>query len=354
VTFVIAAAGTGGHVYPALAIAEAMVGAGRSRDEIVVFGGRRKAETAASDAGFGFVGFELAKLRRSFTPSNLAIPIVLRRTVKAMAAELERRETRAVLGMSGYVTVPAALAARRMGIPFFLHEQNAKPGLAARFASRRARRTFLGLPGRAERLPRSELVGNPLRPELQAFERARLRPEALARYDLPSESVVVGILGGSLGAKVLNEAAAGIAGHAPDGTALVHLTGEARAGASAERDSRLPWRQLAYEDRMDLFFAACDLVVCRAGAMTVSEIAATRTPAVFVPLESVGQQFNAAALGDGAIVVRQDDAGSLPGLVAALVDDPGRRARMTNASGPIGEPDPAGAVAEALLQVAAS
>lgn len=104
---------------------------------------------------------------------------------------------------------------------------------------------------------------------------------------------------------------------------------------------------------MDLFFAACDLVVCRAGAMTVSEVAATRTPAVLVPLESVGQQFNAAALGDAAVMVRQDDAATLPGLVASLIGDPGRRAAMADASGPIGVPDPAGSVAASLLREAA-
>ena len=112
---VIAAAGTGGHVYPALMIAEAMVAEGVERSDIVVFGGNRRAETAAPEAGFGFTGFELAKLRRSLAPSNLAIPLVVRRTISAMTDELERTGARVVLGMSGYVTVPAVLAARRAG-----------------------------------------------------------------------------------------------------------------------------------------------------------------------------------------------------------------------------------------------
>ncbi|MDX1690137.1 MAG: glycosyltransferase [Acidimicrobiia bacterium] len=351
---VVAAAGTGGHVYPALVIAEAIVACGVAREEVVVFGGDRRAASAAPEAGFPFVGFELTKLRRSFSPSNLAIPFVLRRTIRAMAEEMRRRRTGAVLGMSGYVTVPAALAAGRASAPFLLHEQNGSPGLAARFAARRAQATFLGLPGRAERLPRSRLVGNPLRPELRAFDRDRLRSEGRARYDLDVAGPVLGVVGGSLGARVLNESVAPTVERLPDGAAVVQLTGEARAGVSAERDPRIPWRQLAYEDRMDLFYAACDLVLCRAGAMTVSEVAATRTPAVFVPLESVGQQHNAAALVDrgAATMVVQADAASLPDVVVGLAGNEEERRRMAAASGPIGAADAAMDVARAVVEVA--
>ncbi|HAX81834.1 MAG TPA: UDP-N-acetylglucosamine--N-acetylmuramyl-(pentapeptide) pyrophosphoryl-undecaprenol N-acetylglucosamine transferase, partial [Actinobacteria bacterium] len=111
----IAAAGTGGHVYPALAVAAALEERGLSRDDIFFIGGDRIEAEAIPAAGYRFAGYELTKLRRSLTVENLRIPFVVRRAARAMAAELRRTGTTAVLGMVGYVTVPAALAAGRAG-----------------------------------------------------------------------------------------------------------------------------------------------------------------------------------------------------------------------------------------------
>ncbi|MCJ7725048.1 MAG: glycosyltransferase, partial [Acidimicrobiia bacterium] len=336
-TFVMAAAGTGGHVYPALAVADALVARGVDRSEIVFFGGDRMEVNAVPAAGYQFVGFGLPRLRRSLAASNLAIPWRLLATVRAMRAEMDRRNARVVLGTSGYATVPAALAASRASIPLFVQEQNASPGLAARFASRRAAATFLGLPGPAEGLARSRMVGNPLRAVFADFDRAVLRDGARVRYGVDAGATVVGVLGGSLGAKVLNDAVAGIiAGWHGGSLEVVHLTGrlafEEMAGTAA--GSPLPWRCVAFEDHMEHFYAAADVVLCRAGAMTISELAATGSPAIVVPLEAVGQQANAAALATagGAVLVPQSDAARLPGEVTGLAADPARLAAMSKAS----------------------
>jgi UDP-N-acetylglucosamine--N-acetylmuramyl-(pentapeptide) pyrophosphoryl-undecaprenol N-acetylglucosamine transferase len=348
----IAAAGTGGHVYPALAVAEALIGRGTAPDDIVFFGGSRMEASAVPAAGFEFVPFRLARLRRAVSAENLAIPWVLRSTSRAMADELRRREIEVVLGMSGYVTVPAAIAARRAGARLVVQEQNAEPGLAARFAARRAEVTLLGLPGPAERLPRSRVVGNPLRKELAAFDRSRLRPKARRAYGLPEDGFVLGVLGGSLGAQVLNESVSEIiAGWGP-GRGVLHLTGAA-AHQTVSRQAEgapLPWRCRPFEDHMELFYAASDLVVCRAGAMTVSELAATGSAAVFVPLEAVGQAANAAALADvgGAVVVPQAERERLPAVVSALAEDDAERAALQAAARRAGRPGAAGAVADAV------
>jgi len=354
-TVVIAAAGTGGHVYPALAVAEALQARGLQRDEVVFFGGERMAATVVPAAGHPFVAFELARLERSPTPRNLRIPFVVSRTARAMAAEAVSRRATAVLGMSGYVTVPAVLAARRAGIPFFLQEQNAAPGLAARFASRLARATFLGLPGKAQRLRRSEIVGNPLRAEIAAFDRTALRDEARARYGIDGPGPVLGVVGGSLGARVLNQAVPAVVAAWRGGSlTVVHLAGPEQAAGlvGPAAAAPLPWRCLPFEDRMDLFYAAADLVLCRAGAMTVSELAATGTPSVLVPLRRVGQHHNAAALaGCGAArVVDQDAAAGLPGVVAGLLEDRDALAAMAGAARGAARPDAADRIAERLLE----
>ncbi len=350
-TVAIAAAGTGGHVYPALAVAEALLERGLSRDEVVFFGGDRMEAGVVPESGFRFVGFELTKLRRRLTVENLKIPLVLRRSGRAMAAELVSSGTKAVLGMSGYVTVPAALGAGRAGVPFFVHEQNAEPTLAARFGARRARATLLGLPGRSERLPRSEVVGNPLRRPLQEFDRTRLREQARRRYGLPDAGLVVGVLGGSLGAQVLNESVPAIGG-VPGIDALLHLTGPEGHGVSTEEPS-LPLVRIPFEAEMEHFYAAVDLVVCRAGAMTVSELAATATPAIFVPLERVGQLGNAEALASagGARICRQDRIASLPAMVEATLADRGSLRSMGQAATGVARPDAAGTVADRVMEV---
>lgn len=354
-SIVIAAAGTGGHVIPAIAVADALVAAGFDRGRISFFGGDRMEATLVPASGFTFTGFRLTRLRRSFSLRNLAIPWTVRAGAVAMSAEIERVGGRVVLGMGGYVSVPAAWAARRAGVPFYLQEQNAVPGLATRLAARQATRVFLGLPGPAERLARSTVVGNPLRATFAGFDRSRLRPSARARYGITGDGPVVGILGGSLGARVLNEAAAGIVEAVSPATVL-HVTGETVEAQVPIPDAADPrrWLRMPYESDPTAFYAACDLVVCRAGAMTVSELAATGTPAVLVPLERVGQGANAAALASaaGAVVVREAEIDQITDIVGAMLRDPDRLAAMAAAVSRCARPDAATAIAAALIEAA--
>lgn len=352
-TFVIAAAGTGGHVLPALTIAGGLRERGVAAGDVLFFGGDRFEASSVPEAGYPFRAFRLTKLRRSLSPANLAIPFVLRRTSRAMADAMRDADAMVVIGMSGYVTVPAAMAARRAGIPFVVHEQNAAPTLAARLAARRARITLLGFPGAAERLPRSRVVGNPLRPALARFDRAALRSAARARYDLPVDGPVLGVIGGSLGAQVLNEAVGSIA---DSGVAagIVHLTGPAAVGVPAMHRPPLPWTRLAYEAEMEYFYAAVDAVVCRAGAMTVSELAATATPSVLVPLERVGQLDNARVLEDagGGVIVRQPDVAHLPSRVGQVLGSPERLAAMSAAARSTARVDATARIVDHLIEVA--
>lgn len=354
-TYAIAAAGTGGHVYPALSVAAALVARGVPRSEIVFFGGDRFEARAVPAAGYPFVGYQLTKLRRSLSLENLKIPVVVRRTASSMASELRRVDATVVLGMSGYVTVPAAMAARRAGLGFFLQEQNADPGLAARFASRRAIATFLGLPGRAERLPRSEVIGNPLRPAIAAFDRDALRGDARRGYGVAGSGPVLGVLGGSLGARVLNQSVERIVDSGAVG-AVVHLTGPDAYEELSRRASRseTPWVTRPFEPEMEQFYAAVDLVVCRAGAMTVSELAATATPAILVPLARVGQQWNARSLGDagGAVVVEEGDVASLPERIEQLLANETGLAAMARSAGEQARPHAAAAIADRLIEAA--
>jgi UDP-N-acetylglucosamine--N-acetylmuramyl-(pentapeptide) pyrophosphoryl-undecaprenol N-acetylglucosamine transferase len=356
VTYAFAAAGTGGHVFPALAVADTLVAGGVPRDEIVFFGGDRMEAKTVPAAGYDFVPVELRGLKRSLSPRNLGIPKVVWNARNQMAVEMKRRRTKACIVFGGYVSVPAALGARKIGAKVFVQEQNAKPGLANRFVARMAERVFVGFPAARSRLRRAELTGNPLRPVFAQFDRGAMRAEARARYGLSGEFPVLGVLGGSLGAKILNEAIeALVLSVDPDHLAIVHLTGRphfdeiaAMAGRSA-----VEWHPVAFEDQMEFFYAASDLVLSRAGAMTINELAATGTPAVVVPLGlGTNQAANVLELesAGGLVHVSQAQVDQVPIVVDQLIVDRARRDAMGTVMASHGRPAAARVIAGALQE----
>ena len=356
-TYAFAAAGTGGHVYPALAIADELVACGVDRKEIVFFGGDRMEATTVPAAGYRFVGVEIRGLQRSLTLDNVKLPALVLRARRAIAAELERTGTRVVTAFGGYVSGPAALAARRVGAPLFLHEQNAVPGLANKLIGRWAEKCFVAFPAAASELPRADVVGNPVRRVFTTFDRHALRVEARKRYDLSADLTVLGVLGGSLGARVLNETTQRIAdGVDPSRVGIVHLTGAnhydaVRAVAEA---SGIRWRTVPFEREMEHFYAASDLVLGRAGALTISELAATSTPSVVVPLAAVAQEGNARFLADAgaAVIVPEVEIDRVPTEVEQLLVDEARRDAMAQRAGAQARVDAAAAVASALMEAA--
>ena len=347
-TFAIAAVGTGGHVFPGLAVGEALVAAGISRDDVLFIGGDRLEATVYPEAGFPFLQVRLQGLKRSLSPRNLLIPFTLIAAVLRMRRALRKRSVRVVLGLGGYVTVPAAAAGRLAGASVFVSEQNAHAGLGNRVAGRLASRRFGAFP--ATTGLDAEWVGNPVRSNLASFDRDRLRDEALARYGLRSDLPVVGIFGGSLGAGVLNRTAPQIAEIA--GLQIVHLAGTIHAESLASKATE-SWRIVGFEDRMDLFFAACDLVVARAGG-AVAELSATATPSILVPggFGSAGHQAaNAAFLAEAgaAVVVEESEADRVPQVVADVLADPARLEAMRDAARSLARPDAADVIAAAMI-----
>lgn len=357
-TYALAAAGTGGHVYPALAVADALVAGGASRDDIVFIGCDRMEAEVVPDAGYQYAGVELRGLRRSLSPDNLGLPAAVWRAAGTIANLLRDRRSRVVTVFGGYVSVPAAWAASRVGAVLFLHEQNAVPGLANRIVSRRARTSFVAFP--ATSLPRASVTGNPLRPALARFDRSALREEALSRYGVPGERTVLGVLGGSLGARVLNDVIRRIADDAePHRVAIVHLTGASHheTVTTAAAGSAVTWRPIPFESEMQYFYAVADVVLARAGALTISELAATGTPAVVVPYAAgtaSHQAANARYLADagGAVVVAENEIDRVPIEVEQLLADPPRRAAMADANLRVAMPDAANQIAEALREAA--
>jgi UDP-N-acetylglucosamine--N-acetylmuramyl-(pentapeptide) pyrophosphoryl-undecaprenol N-acetylglucosamine transferase len=331
-----------------------MVAEGVERDDIVFFGGDRMEAETVPAAGYRFVGVEIRGLRRSLSPANLALPGLVVRATRRIADEMRSRSTKVAIVFGGYVSIPAGMAARRVGARLFLHEQNAAPGLANRLLAGRTHTSFAAFPAAARRLRNAVVVGNPLRAALSDFDRDALAAPARMRYDLPGGHTVLGVLGGSLGARVLNQVTVRVADDAdPDRIAIVHLTGAAHHDTVAAEAalSTVTWRTVPFETEMRYFYAASDLVLGRAGALTISELAATGTPAVVVPLAAVSQENNAAylAAGGGVVVVPEAEIDRVPVEIEQLLADEPRRTKMAAANAALSTPHAALDIARTLI-----
>ena len=282
---VLAGGGTGGHIEPMLALADAL----RRRDpqlRITCLGTARGMETTLVPAR----GYELrlippVPLPRTPTPDLLRVPGRVRRSVAETRAVLDDVDADVVVGFGGYVALPAYLAARRAHVPVVVHEQNALPGLANRIGARLAARVTVTVPGTP--LHRGEHVGMPLRRAISGLDRAARRTEARAAFSLDADRPTLLVFGGSQGAARLNRAAVGAADALTGaGVQVLHARGPKNTDVSvpARPAGAAPYVVVDYLERMDLAYAAADLALCRAGAVTVAELSAVGLPAVFVPL----------------------------------------------------------------------
>jgi UDP-N-acetylglucosamine--N-acetylmuramyl-(pentapeptide) pyrophosphoryl-undecaprenol N-acetylglucosamine transferase len=354
--FLIAGGGTGGHVFPALALA-GEIRRRRPDAPIVFVGTRRGLETdLVPRAGWplefvrarGLVG----KGAKARFEGLLALPLAFADSIGI----LSRHAPRTVVGVGGYASGPLVATAWAKRIPTVIHEQNAVPGLTNRLLSRIATRVAAGTEAGAERLG-GVAVGNPVRAEFFAAPSLALR--------VKDRALRVLVVGGSQGAAILNRILPGafaLAAAAGRPFTVVHQAGKGRAAdveALYEKhglagENRVVVREFVHD--MPEAFAAADLVVARAGAMTVAEVAAAGRPALFVPFAGAThghQEANARtleALG-GAAVLTENQASeeALGGAIAALLADPARLAALGDAARKSAKPDAAARLCDVVF-----
>jgi UDP-N-acetylglucosamine--N-acetylmuramyl-(pentapeptide) pyrophosphoryl-undecaprenol N-acetylglucosamine transferase len=309
VSVVIAGGGTGGHILPALALADAL----RRADHdvaITCLGTERGMETRLVPMR----GYELAlippvPLPRKVTPALLSVPARMLGAVGAAAQILERTRADVLVGFGGYVATPAYLAARRRKVPIVVHEANYMPGLANRIGARLTTHVCTGQPG--TKLPHARYVGIPIRQEISELDRLALADKARTHFGLRPDLPVLLVTGGSQGAASLNRAALGAAeGLRAAGIQVLHVIGPKAAEVTLP-PGPVPYVVVPYLDRMDLGYAAADFALCRAGAMTCAELTAVGLPAAYVPLPHGNgeQRLNAEPIeqaGGGLIVADAD------------------------------------------------
>ncbi|SHK84855.1 undecaprenyldiphospho-muramoylpentapeptide beta-N-acetylglucosaminyltransferase [Hymenobacter psychrotolerans] len=356
---IISGGGTGGHIFPAVAIANEL--RRRQPDAEILFVGAngRMEMTRVPEAGYKIVGLDISGLQRRLTPQNLLFPIKVMRAVRKAGKLLESFRPDAVVGVGGYASAPVLLAATSHGIPSLIQEQNSYAGLVNKLLARRVNKICVAYEGMNKFFPAEKLVltGNPVRTEIATGDRAA----ALAFFGLDASRPVLLVIGGSLGARTLNQAtAAALPRLQAAGVQVLWQTGKLyypQAQEQAAPFAAAGLHALEFVQRMDLAYAAADVVVSRAGALSVSELCLTGKPSILVPSPNVAEDHqtkNAMALvkHDAALLVKDSEAATrLYDEALALLQDPARQQQLSANVRQLAHPEATSTIVDELLKL---
>jgi undecaprenyldiphospho-muramoylpentapeptide beta-N-acetylglucosaminyltransferase len=356
----LAGGGTAGHVNPLLAVAHALEEHGDVA--LCALGTSQGLEARLiPDAGLKLVEIPRAAMPRRLSGDWLSFPPQFSAALAGARRAIEDLNADVVVGFGGYVSTPAYIAAHRLGIPIVVHEANSRPGLANRVGARWASAVLVAFPSTS--LRHAEVVGMPLRHEITSLDRALMRAESRKELGLNGAKPTLLVTGGSLGAQRLNRVVATAAGDLlRAGIQVLHLTGKGKdtevMDALSDVEGRDDYHVRPYLDRIELAYAASDLIICRAGASTVCELAAVGAPAVYIPLP-IGngeQKMNALPLveAEGGLLV--DDADFSPyyitNTIIPVMAEPQRLVDMGVAAAALGIRDSAQQVANVIVEIA--
>lgn len=365
---IISGGGTGGHIFPALSIADKLKEV--SPDSSILFVGAegRMEMDKVPAAGYEIKGLPVAGLQRRLTLSNLTLPFKLIKSLSMAGEIIGSFKPDIAIGVGGYASAPLLWCAGRKGIPTLIQEQNGYAGLTNRILGKKADRICVAYEGMERFFPADRIVltGNPIRKEIVPAD-AAMRKEAMEYYGMDPAKKHIFILGGSLGSGTLNRSMMKwISGGCPGGDGIEVLwqcgkyykdeTDRFMAGATAEGKGA----GIIYSDfikRMDLAYAAADIVISRSGASSVSELCAAHKAVIFVPSPNVAedhQTHNAMALvkKDAAMLVTDAEAPErLMASACALVNDPERTGTLEKNIATLAKTDAAEAITEQIYSI---
>ena len=338
VRIIIAGGGTGGHIFPAIAIANALKKLD-SEIEILFIGAKGRMEMEkVPQAGYKIEGLDIAGFNRSSLIKNIGLPFKLLKSLAKVNSILRRIKPDAVIGVGGYSSFPVLRAAQAKGIPSFILEANSFAGKANIMLGKKARIIFTGTEGMEKFFPpdRIMVTGNPVR---EAISQSRLtRSEGITFFSLDETKTTLLVLGGSLGAKTINEAInSGLDKLIQAGLQIIWQTGKTYVAEAKQRaeGKKAVWVN-DFITQMDYAYAAADIVVARAGAMTVAELSVVKKPVLFIPFPFATedhQTVNAKQLVNKNAALMVSDSAAMKEAVPMLIELAGdkiRQAEMRN------------------------
>jgi UDP-N-acetylglucosamine--N-acetylmuramyl-(pentapeptide) pyrophosphoryl-undecaprenol N-acetylglucosamine transferase len=360
----IAAGGTGGHIFPGLALADAILAEEPSSRVAFVGTPRGLESTLIPKAGYQLHLVDMVPVANA---NKLRVPGALGRSIWQAGRLLKMHRADVAVGMGGYASAPLIVAARIKRVPSLVHESGAILGRANALAARFTPNVAYAFEKTEGKLPSSvhpRIVGMPLGPQFSTFDREVLRAEARSSFGIAEGKSALFVMGGSLGAAHLNELAVELAGHwkGRDDVAIVIKAGRDHADkveeALEKNGGASVARCISFFDRMDHAYAAADLALCRAGAGTVAEVAVTGLPSILVPYPYAiddHQTLNAGALvrAGGALLIPDQEL--VPDRVQDVVEDllfsPDRLAKMSEAARSVAHPRAAQELAAWVLSL---
>lgn len=366
---IISGGGTGGHIFPALSIAGKLKELNPETEILFVGADGRMEMEKVPAAGYKIVGLPVAGLQRKLTLSNFALPFKVIKSVSMAKKVIREFRPDIAIGVGGYASAPLLWAASRMGIPTLIQEQNGFAGLTNKILGKKARSICVAYEGMERFFPADRIVlsGNPIRKEIVAADE-RMKAEAMEFYGLNPEMKHIFIVGGSLGSATLNNAMKKwIEDGCPagEGIEVIWQCGKyykpsidafmADAKASGKDVSRI--QHSDFIGRMDLAYAAADVVISRSGASSVSELCAAHKASIFVPSPNVTedhQTHNAMALvrKDAGMIVKDSEAAEkLMKTACELIENPEKIALMEKNIAALAKTDAAQTIADEVYRI---
>lgn len=329
---IISGGGTGGHIFPAIAIANALKE--RYPDtEILFVGAEGKMEMEkVPAAGYKIIGLPIMGLQRRLTLQNLKVPFKLLASLSKAKKILREFKPDVVVGVGGYASGPLLKSATKMGIPALLQEQNSYPGITNKILAKKVKTICVAYNGMDQFFPKEKIIltGNPVRQDIKNITSKRER--GLEHFKLDGSKKTVLIIGGSLGAKTINESIdAGLEFFASNNVQLIWQTGkwyQEKAAESVKKYEGKGIYTMPFISKMDYAYAVADIVISRAGALSVSELCLTAKPSILVPSPNVAEDHqtkNAMALvnNNAAVLVKDIEAKTelIPALERLIKDE---------------------------------
>lgn len=361
IKIILSGGGTGGHIFPAIAIAneiKKMV----PHAEFLFVGALGKMEMEkVPNAGYKIIGVPIAGLQRKFTLTNLKLPFLIISSLLKTRKIINEFKPNVAVGTGGYASGPLLKAAANKGIPTLLQEQNSYAGITNKLLSKKANKICVAYEGMEKFFPKEKilLTGNPVRQDITKISD---RDEAIQFFNLDKSKKIILVVGGSLGAKGINEAIGeGIKLLAENNIQLVWQTGKPYFETAKQQTKAFEEKNIKVVDfitRMDLAYAMADIVISRAGAGAISELCIVKKPSILVPLPSAAEDHqtkNALALANkkAAILIPETEAKStLITQAIALATNDVLQKELSNNCGLLALPNSTSTIAQEVLKLA--
>lgn len=356
---IISGGGTGGHIFPAIAIANALKKSSENI-EILFVGAEGKMEMEkVPAAGYKIEGLRISGLQRRLTLSNLSFPLKVIASVLKAGKIIKRFKPDVAVGVGGYASGPLLYAATRKGIPTLIQEQNSYPGITNKILAKRVNKICVAYQGMEKYFPKNKIIltGNPVRQDVINIENKKTR--GLEYFELTENKKTLLVLGGSLGARTINESIkAALEKIKNSGIQLIWQTGKTFFPQAQEVVK--PYEQNGIKtydfiNKMDYAYSVADVVISRAGASSVSELSLVKKPSILVPSPNVAEDHqtkNAMALVNhhAAVLVKDDEAREKLIITALeLINNDEQQSKLQNNIAKLGLQNSAEVIANEVL-----